>query len=144
METRLYLGKSDKQSAQERLQRVILQRASLKRIAQQMKLSQLKIDEMERRSIPVEELNSILVEIAAAISTRLRAQPSRLMERLTPHLRDESRDDVFALLQEDAAGVLAELKTMQEGAGTPLETDPDADTDLDALLTDADRDPTDA
>lgn len=136
METRLYLGNKNggQQSKQERLQRILLQRAQAQRMAQQMRLAQLKIDEVEKRVISVSDMDAILVEIAGAISSRLRSQPSRLMDRLKPHIKPESHDELYQLLMDESASLLTELKTMERGGGLPIDVSPETDEELDGLI----------
>lgn len=124
METRLYVpSKKGTQSKEQEIDRIILVRAQQRRMRQQAKLADLKIDEIERRLIPIDEMHAILVELAAALSTRLRSQPARLMERLLPHIKSESHDLLYQLLTEESHSLLEELKMMD--AGEPI--DPDLD-----------------
>lgn len=124
METRLYVGnKKGTQSKEQEIDRIILLRAQQRRMKQAEKLANLKIDEIERRVIPVDEMHAILVELAAALSTRLRSQPARMMERMLPHIKPESHDLLYQLLTEESHSLLEELKVMD--AGEPI--DPDLD-----------------
>lgn len=130
METRQYIGNKKAPSQLENIDRIILVRAQQRRMRQQMRLTALKIDEIERRVIPVDEMHAILVELAAALSTRLRSQPARLMERLLPHIRPESHDLLYELLTEESHSLLEELKVMDAGAGNPIDPDIDDEGDF--------------
>lgn len=130
METRFNIG--SKQAGQSKadplnIDKIILLRQQQRRMRQQARLADLKIAEIERRVIPVDEMHAILVELAAALSTRLRSQPARLMERLLPHLKPESHDLLYELLTGESHSLLEELKTLEPGAGHPI--DPDLDED---------------
>lgn len=129
METRHYIGnKTNQHSKSEKLQRSLLILQQRQRIAQQARIAELKIAEIERSVIPVGDMDVILVDLAGAISSQARAWPSRLMGRLQQYVKPGCEAEVFALLTEDTNGFLLELKTMQ--LGNP-EIDPDADPDFD-------------
>lgn len=144
METRQYIGNKKAPSQLENIDRIILVRAQQRRMRQQMRLTALKIDEIERRVIPVDEMHGILVELAAALSTRLRSQPARLMERLLPHIKPESHDLLYELLTEESHSLLEELKILEPGVGKPIDPDVDDIEDEDGFGEEAEDEPDDA
>lgn len=132
MEARHYIGnKASTQGKSERLQRSLLILQQRQRIAQRARMDELKIAQIERELIPVTDMDVILTDLAGALSSQLRAWPSRLMDRLKPHIKPESQDELFALVTGEITTLLLELKTMQ--LGEPV-TDLDADPDFDELL----------
>jgi hypothetical protein len=116
MEHRHYTSsRGRQQDPKERLQQQLLLLQQSQRIAQRARLDQIKIDELEKRLISVSDMDSIMIDLGGAISSRLRAFPARMMERLKPHIRPESHDELYAILTAEADSWLEELKTMDSG-----------------------------
>lgn len=128
METRLNIGsKTGQRSKEHDLQSILLMRQQAVRMQQQQRIAEIKIGQLEGSLIPVNDMDVILVDLASALSSQLRAWPSRLMDRLKPHIKPESHDELFALVTGEITALLQELKTMR--LGNP-EIDPDADPDF--------------